>query len=1088
MSILPPNEAERIAALRDLRVLDTPSEEHFEAVCRTARRLFGVSDAFVSLVDTDRQWIKTACAVPREMPRGESICQFTILSDAVLVVPDARRDPRFATRSYVVDAPWLRFYAGAPLILEPGLRVGSLCLIDSVPRTLSEEETEALRDLAAMVVAHLRLHQANTRRAAEIEARRAYEETIEAQGRELALREQETTKVNHFLTMAEQMAGIGYWRVDLSDRQPVWSAGLYRIAARPADTPPPALADLAGIYHPDDAERVSAIVNASIATGHAYTFDARVVRPDGSVREVTVRGTCARDASGAVRGLFGILIDITDRREAEAELSRRDMRYRSLAETLPLLVWTTNPADGESTYVNACFREYYGPIGATREERLARNHPDDAAGMEAAWAQASATGTGYSTEGRLRRHDGAWRWHKLVMTPVRDPLDETRVVEWLGTALDIDEIVTARIALEKAQNLLRLALDSAEAGTWDWDMREGVTLLSPESLRIYGLPESGQTRGLTTAEWTALVHPDDIQDAWNAVYGAVASRGVYGAEFRVGERWVAARGRTLYDPDGKPLRLVGLHFDVTERKSAEAALLAVTAEAQAARAEAERASAAKSEFLAAMSHEIRTPLNGILGYAGLLLDETHLTMEDRHRLGLIRGAGAALLTVVDDILDVSKIEAGQFQLDPAPFRLGQLVGDTVAIVRGSALKSGLAIEVSLDPGLPEHLFGDENRLRQVLLNLLNNAVKFTPAGTVSLTVRHEGAAPAGESMRFSVTDTGIGISVEQHARLFKRFSQVDGSISRRFGGSGLGLSICRDLVAMMGGTIGVESREGVGSTFWFTLTLPRAEAPPEPEVPVEALPPPGADRAVRRRLLLAEDVPLNQELARAVLEAGGFEVDCANDGAEAVAAVARADADGRPYHLVLMDVQMPGMDGLSATRRIRAMPAPARDVPILAMTANMLPSQIAAFREAGMDDHVGKPFKRAELFGAIERWALAPASPDAEAPLAAATIDRAAFAAVRDNFGPDKVNGLLGMLAAELGERLRPEESSREQIAHDAHALIAAAGMLGFVGLSELCRLIEAAARGDGDLAPLIRDLETVRRDTLGAIRTLRAA
>lgn len=1089
MSTVPPTEAERVAALRELHILDTGPEAHFEAVCRTARRLFGVAEAFVSLVDADRQWLKTesACLV-QEMPRDISVCQFTIQSDDVLVIEDTLLDRRFADRPYVVGPPGIRFYAGAPLVLGPGIRIGSLCLIDVAPRTLTRDEREALRDLATVVVAHLRLNQASIAREKEAAARRAHEATIEAQGRELLERDKARETTNHLLSMTEQVAGIGHWRVDLPDGKPIWSAGLYRILGRPSGSPTPPLPELAALYHPEDAPRVSRVIQGAVLTGDPFTYYARVLRPNGSVRDVTVRGTCERDAAGTVRALFGVLIDVTDRRQAEAEIWRSDLRYRSLAETLPLLVWTMDPTDGEATYANACFRSFFGPIGTSRAARLDCHHPDQIAEVEDGWARGSALGEGYSIEGRLRRHDGAWRWHKLMMTPVRDLTDETRIAEWLGMALDIDEIVTARIALERAQNLLGVALDSADAGTWDWDMREGIMILSPESLRIYGLPETGQARGLTTAEWTALVHPDDIQDTWNAVQHAVSTDTTYGAEFRIGERWVAARGRTLYAADARPVRMVGLHFDITERKAAEAALKAVMAEAQSARTEAERASAAKSEFLAAMSHEIRTPLNGILGYAGLLLDEPHLTNEDRRRLGLIRGAGAALLTVVDDILDVSKIEAGQFELDPVPFRLGQLVADTVSILRGATPRDGLAIQVQMDPGLPEHVFGDENRLRQVLLNLLNNAVKFTPAGSVTLSVDHEGSEAAGEMLRFRVTDTGIGIPAAQLGRLFKRFSQVDGSISRRFGGSGLGLSICRDLVTLMGGRIGVESEEGEGSTFWFTLSLPRAEMPAAIDAGMPAAPAADAP-AAKRRLLLAEDVPLNQELARAVLEAGGYEVECANDGAEALAAVERSATSGRRFDLVLMDVQMPGMDGLTATRRIRALPEPAGSVPILAMTANVLPTQIEAFRQAGMDDHVGKPFKRAELFSAIERWVGArepSATPEPKAAPQSPVIDRAAFEAVRDSFGTDKVNALLGMLAAELAERLRPGEDSRAQIAHDAHALIAAAGMLGFVELSNLCRHIEQAARGDEDLDPLIRDLESVRTDALGTIMTLR--
>jgi CheY-like chemotaxis protein len=403
--------------------------------------------------------------------------------------------------------------------------------------------------------------------------------------------------------------------------------------------------------------------------------------------------------------------------------------------------------------------------------------------------------------------------------------------------------------------------------------------------------------------------------------------------------------------------------------------------------------------------------------------------------------------------------------------------------------------------------GDPGRLRQVLLNLLNNAVKFTPEGSVIVTVRREGEGIApeggpGDVVRFAVTDTGIGIAPAQQERLFKRFSQVDGSISRRFGGTGLGLAISRHLVTLMGGEIGMDSREGAGSTFWFRLVLPRSNeavdalrlgtAPSPPRPAGESRPPPDGPSL---RLLLVEDVPLNQELACAVLESQGYTVEVAGDGGEAITAVGLSVAEGRPYDLVLMDVQMPGVDGLTATRRIRALAPPACDVPIVAMTANVLPDQVAELREAGMDDHVGKPFRRADLFATISRWTAPGArrrarqeTPRRNVAVDPAVLDAAVLAEMETSFGTDQVGGLLDLLANELSERFRPSETDRLQIAHDAHAMVAAAGLLGFVGLSSLCREVEAAAHAGADLVPLIRRLEVQRATTLRAIRQLRAA
>ncbi|KQQ12159.1 histidine kinase [Methylobacterium sp. Leaf123] len=1116
------SEAERLAALHALRILDSDPEAQFDAVCRTAQRLFGVATAYISLVDAERQWLK-ACAgtMPTQTARKGSFCDRTIAQDAMLVVPDARHDPRFSSLAIVTGPPHIVFYAGAPLILRPGVRLGSLCLVDPQPRDFTPEDAAALRDLAEIVTAQMRLRRDNLAFASERALRQIHESTIRAQGVEIERR----ASANSLLTMAEQIAQVGHWRLNFASGQPIYSESLLRIAGLDAAAPAARHPGLAQLCHPADRGRVEAIIAAAIAGGHDFEFETRFARPDDTIRDVMVRGTCKTDEAGRTIGLFGILMDVTDRVQIQAEMRRSEMRYRSLADALPLLVWTVDPDSGEATYVNTRFEDYYGPIGASRVQRLARNHPDDAPAMEAAWQAAQASGRGYDGQWRLRARDGSYRWHKVSITPIRNAGDPAGVIEWIGTALDIDEIVSARLSVEHTSRLLGIALEGAEAGTFDWDLRTGITVLSPESVRLYGLPETGEPRALSPTEWTATIHPDDVVEAWNRIHHAVDSRSRFTAEYRVGQRWLYTSGRTLYEGDGRPYRMLGLHLDITERKAAEAALRAATAEARAATVEAERASAAKSEFLAAMSHEIRTPLNGILGYADLLLDRPDHDPEDQRRLELIRVSGESLLTVVNDVLDVSKIEAGQLELDPLPFALGKLIEDTVAIMRGTALKSALTVEARIDPDLPASVVGDANRLRQVLFNLLNNAVKFTPAGSVILTARYEGSVPGADggtadALRFEISDTGIGIAPSQRHRLFKPFSQVDGSISRRFGGSGLGLAICHRLVTMMGGEIGVESREGAGSTFWFTLALPRATAPPAAK---PATGPHRPEAARPARLLVVEDVPINQTLARAVLEVQGYRVDVAGDGHAAIAAIAATygpeEASADPYAVVLMDVQMPGMDGLTATRRIRAMAGPAARLPIVAMTANVLDGQVQEFIAAGMDDHVGKPFKRAQLCAVIERWraigaerareGTSPARPPDDSlghrPESAPPdrrhgdgeplLDRAAFAAVQATMGRERVLSLLSLLELDLELRFLPEgaepgrtDFDREQLAYDAHAMVAAAGALGFVALSELCREIEDACRNGGALPTLIHRLATLRTDTLGTIRALRAA
>jgi TMAO reductase system sensor TorS len=528
---------------------------------------------------------------------------------------------------------------------------------------------------------------------------------------------------------------------------------------------------------------------------------------------------------------------------------------------------------------------------------------------------------------------------------------------------------------------------------------------------------------------------------------------------------------------------------------------------------AEEASRAKSRFLANMSHEIRTPLNGVLGMTALL-GGTELTSAQRHYVETVRRSGEALLDLLSDILDFSRIEAGKLQLEKHEFDLRQPLKEVTELFAGHAGQKGLKLSCDIAPTVPVALSGDPGRLRQILVNLVSNAVKFTEAGEVTIRVTTAVQGPDESLLRFAVKDTGIGIPCEFRDQIFESFAQVDGSHSRRFGGTGLGLAIARQLVELMGGEIGVDSQPGKGSTFWFTARLEKQPTSlaqnPEPALSRPASwnagatgerdqakdgssPLPPSSPGLRGYVLLAEDNPVNQELVKTMLECFGCRVDTVANGREAVDACQRA-----AYDLVFMDCQMPLMDGFEAVRFIREREKTAaahQRTPIVALTAHAFPSDRQRCLDAGMDDYLSKPFRQEHLREVTERWlgrkqGSAPgadAAGGAGSPLPAALPAAAAAGRQPEQTGPidDRAleliralerEGAADLLAKVIDIYLREtpallqalREAARRGdvvgLRRAAHSLKSGSANLGAGCLAELCREMEAAALS-GDLA-----------------------
>jgi len=1047
------------------------------------------------------------------------------------------------------------------------------------------------------------------------------------------------------IELAEDMARVGHWRIDLSADRHFWSDEVSRIHGLEPGSTPLDSAQALSFYHPADRARVAGAFADGIRTGATIAFEARIVRPSGEVRLVVGRGTTERTDDDRATAVVGVIQDVTEQRAQLGALAERDRALRILREAIDVIEDSISVYDEQDRFVLAN-RKYFDLFPYLRDEanlrgrtfeevlrisldnRIVQNRfaLEDPAGYLAArmadrrgggamperqhssgrWymIKENRTAGGYTITTRVDITDRKQAELELAATSavLQATLDtmpsalvafdaDSRLIAWNRAFAALIRIDPA--GLERGRSLFGLCRDIlkrtpsleagmrtalrrvAERGAADFELSNDAGALyavvaRPMAngghlmlLRDVTAERHAQERAeefeqrLSDAleamsEGFALYDAEDrlvlCNDTYRRIYGesstfirigrrfeemvreAVAARQFPEAEGRE-EAWIAERLCRHREPpaqptlqrlaDGRVLMvadyrtrgggLVGIRADITDRIRIENDLRAARDELEeqarslrdladqidGARRRAEEAGEAKARFLAMMSHELRTPMTGLLGMIELI-SRTRLDGEQQGFLATMRDSAETLLALLNDILDFSKLEAGKIQLEEIVFAPSQVVRDVIGLFQAAASAKGLVLEAAVMPTVPAWVSGDPLRVKQILSNLVSNAIKFTAVGRVSVTLSSEVGPHGTVRMIGCVADTGQGIAPEVQANLFQSFEQGDSSTTRRFGGTGLGLAICRRLAEGMGGEIGVDSTLGGGSTFRFSVLVRAADAP---ECSAAAADDAVVGPAPPMRILLAEDNDVNRMLVSRVLAQSGHRVDEATDGREALHAALRVD-----YDLILMDMQMPVMDGIEATRAIRALPGAGSTVPIVALTADALPEHHRTYIEAGVDLVLTKPIDWRLLNRTLVRFGVAPESrgatpwsPSRNSPMTRSSLTTVESQPVFDDarveealavLPPKRVAAMLALLPDEIRERL---DAYREAVAtgdadagrRTAHTLKGLAANFGAARLEAAARAAEAAIGSPGAERAALELLEAAVDATVEAAADL---
>ena len=928
----PENERSRLAELQKYYVLESRPEVAFDDVVALAAQICGTPIALISFFDADRRWVKASVGLAAsEIPSHMAFCAHTILQREVFEVRDALHDPRVAGNPLVTESPFIRFYAGISLITHAGHALGTLCVIDRVPRELTANQRQMLASLGRQAMSLLELH----RRQVQLELAAAIEEEFRHDQAKLSF------ALDH-----------GIDGMALLNRQ-----GLYTYMNQ-------AHAEIYGYEPVDLIGQPWTILYTSEWQNRIRTSYFPILLEQGHWRGEVI-GTKSSGESISVEVSLALLPahdslddwllctcrDVTVRKQAEDALEQILHRYKDLVNSVNSIVWEADASTTQFTFISP---QAEAILGYPVEHWLSsptfwvdHMHPEDRNWAPQYCLAEVLQRRAHTFEYRMLDADGRTVWIRDLVSVL---VENGEVTKLRGIMEDITDRKRVEAAVQEQEARLRAIVDNAVDGIITINERGTIETFNPASERLFGYA-AAEIIGQNVKQLMPEPYHSE-HDGYLTRYRETGQAKIIG----IGREVVGRRkdGSTFpLDLAISEMRLgdrrlfIGITRDITERKAVESKL-------EQAHEKALTATQAKSDFLATMSHEIRTPMNSMIAMADLLKG-TSLSVEQQEYVDRFSRAATSLLDLLNDILDLSKIEAGQLELEAISFDLHDLIEKTAELMAVRAHAKQLELVPCLHPAIPEFVTGDPTRLRQVFVNLIGNAIKFTECGEVVIQLMPDETLRGG--IRCSVTDTGIGIPPDKQQTIFDSFTQVDASTTRQYGGTGLGLSISKRIVELMGGQIQVESTLGTGTTFSFVVPLP--EAPSSSSV----LPQPGLDLG-GRHILVVDDIEINRLVIREHLSRWSASVIEADSGTAALTELDRAEREGQTIDLAILDYRMPGMNGLDLGEAIRTRPHYTA-LPLVMLISDMLGNASRQACGLRIASYIYKPISRKQLLESL---------------------------------------------------------------------------------------------------------------------------